>query len=114
MSANSKRYECTSITVTSTVDGGSNPIDELIVKNMRKRFLITIQDTHVLVTSVSPDSSDSKKIFKFIKPNEYRLNLFALYRSAGSLGTLFLLGEEASLTHQTTSQVTVWQLNCQN
>jgi len=89
---------------------------EFIAKNMEKRFLITLDEERVYVTTLSEDFTNSQSIYVIV--NRSLSSVYGVELSSVSMDTIALsetLFEgrfNATLLRQSTLGVTVWKLGC--
>ena len=112
--AKGKEYNCTVVSVINFYDDAN-----FIAKNMKKRFLITLDSERVYVTSLSNDFEDSQKIYTIVRRDNYMNDVYAVSLSTISIDSIVISENyfegsyNATLMTQNSIGVTAWKLDCQ-
>lgn len=112
LQAANSEYQCTVADMATFGDD-----QEFIEKNLRKKFLILLDEGRVYVTMLSEDFESSQDVYEIV--NRSMSDIYAIKPTAATMKTLAMSEfyyesvYNATLVVQSNLSATVWKLNCQ-
>ena len=109
VNATENRYACT---VKNFVSTSNDP--EFKLKNLRKKFLVTVGKETIFVTQITSDYKNSQKLYKIIKRGT--LGIFSMKGSNIGFDTFIFVEEkgEGTFSFQTFVGVNSWHIKCKS
>ena len=91
---------------------GTDSKTEFIAKNLRKKYLITVDEKKIFMTQISSEYRNAQMIFEIIGRN--KLGIYSMEKSSIGFTTLIFheMSGSASMVVQTFAGVNAWMLEC--